>query len=468
MNDHKPLRFARWLHIGLFVLVFAFMFVFCLFFNRTTISNYDKDLKKFPEFSVESLLSGDYTSEITLYFSDTIHDRDRFIDNNARIRQFYGFTEEEEHFQVKPGGPDIPDFEDFEDFEQPDFSDDPSEPDTSDASSIPEESSQDSSSEDPNGETSQKPEPPVGGDVELAANVLIMNLNGLPRAMELFYGNTKNAAKYAETLNAFASTLDPDVNVYSMVIPKQCAYYLQYAKNEKYAKLAPRTTDNLAAISGALSSRVKEVDVYGALLPHTHEDIYFRTDHHWTALGAYYGAQSFAQAAGVTFDGLDSYTKNVRPGYVGTMYNYTNKDPRILNNPEDFVTYIPSRAYTASYYTHDMQFKMEESLFFHFSASKRSAWYSTFIHGDSYAVHVVSDSCKNGRRLLLVKDSYGNPLPAYLLASFEEIVVVDARKYQPALRGVMEQYGITDVLFAECAYSAVGAEYIRNLIRLTQ
>ena len=64
---------------------------------------------------------------------------------------------------------------------------------------------------------------------------------------------------------------------------------------------------------------------------------------------------------------------------------------------------------------------------------------------------------------MIVKDSYGNALVPYLIDSFEEIYVVDARKFQIHLDIFTEQQGITDVLFAECTYSAVGKSYILDL-----
>ena len=91
----------------------------------------------------------------------------------------------------------------------------------------------------------------------------------------------------------------------------------------------------------------------------------------------------------------------------------------------------------------------------------------TFLGGDNYAVHIESNGCNNGRKLLIVKDSYGNPLASYFLNSFEEIYVVDARYFSLSLSGLVESRGITDVLFAESQHSAV-SEYSNNIIALTK
>ena len=83
----------------LIALTFAFMFVFCIFFPRTTQSDYST-LYEWPEFSIEALKSGEYFKGITNYFSDTICLRDRFIDIETRIRSIYGIAPEEEVIDV--------------------------------------------------------------------------------------------------------------------------------------------------------------------------------------------------------------------------------------------------------------------------------------------------------------------------------------------------------------------------------
>ncbi|MDL2287660.1 hypothetical protein LJB90_03780, partial [Eubacteriales bacterium OttesenSCG-928-G02] len=183
----------------------------------------------------------------------------------------------------------------------------------------------------------------------------------------------------------------------------------------------------------------------------------FRTDHHWSALGAYYAAEEFAKVAGVPFADLSTYTKNVRPGYVGTMYAYTDKSPILLNNPEDFITYEADKStYTAKYYNHSFENGIERGLFWTFADKYRSQWYLTFLNGDAYSVHIKSNVCNNGRKVLLIKDSYGNAIPPYLLSSFEDIYVVDVRKYEKNIITFIKDQGVTDVLFAMSAFTVTG------------
>ncbi len=439
------LRLAKMFLALVLILIFVFMFVFTVFFERTTESDYST-LKPLPEFSLEELKSGKYTSGIVGYFTDTVPGRDRFVDINSKLKGLYGIFEDE--IVV---GPDIPD----DSLEQPDWEPEESTPpETSDEDSRDETSDPDTEqSEDIDGIEPDK-DPPV----ELSGSIVIIGTRG----MEIFYGNLKNGVVFAETLNYFADNVDPGVNVYSMVIPKASAYYL--GQSQKYSHLADRCFDNMQNIHSNLSDKVKIVDVYDILKEHAKEEIFFRTDHHWTALGGYYATKVFAKEAGVPFTDLSQYEEIRRPGYVGTLYKYSDYNQKLLNNPEDMVSYIPPSTYKATFYDHSLQNpRVKDSMFWSIPEDKKSSWYSTFLNGDKFATKVESDSCKNGRTLLLVKDSYGNVLAPYLVDSFQTIYIVDARDFRLNLFDTVLALGVTDVLFAEVAFSAVGGNYINKL-----
>ncbi len=449
---------------------FAFMFAFSVFFPRTTTSDYSI-LYEWPEFSVESLLSGKYFNGITKYFTDTINSRDKFVDFEASIRSLYGVTEENQVIQNNGGESD------------PDENAESDIANTSNNQSNTNSSTMDNSTDNGYGESSniiegsqfEKPDNDTSSDTtsenvpnngetikgEISNDILIAGT----RAMEIFYGNKSRAVIFANVIDTFAESLDASVNVYSMVIPKASAYYI--GQVEGYQHLASRNKDNIDAISNTTGNRVVDVDIYNTLGLHANEPIYLRTDHHWSALGAFYASTVFAEKAGVSYSPLESYTEVSRQGYLGTMYKYTNYSPILKNNPEDFLVYYPDADYTVTYYSSsDLQSKPRShdgGFFWEISDEQRSSWYSTFIRGDSYSVKAVSNECKNGRKLLIVKDSYGNALAPYMLEGFEEIYIVDARKYTRSLKETISAYGITDVLFAECTFSAVSENYINSL-----
>lgn len=469
--------------------VFVFMFCFSVLFPRTTVSD-NSTLKEKPTLSADALLSGEYFSDLTAWFTDTVCMRDSFVDINSIFRSLFGFTPEEQIFirddLTFAPDPDVTDepiwTPEFPDIGNEQTGEDisventtaPIPPDSATGEdtgiSPPDNSAGEDSTATPP-ETTTKPIPPETTLEEITqapvpeeiVNSLVILGN---RALEIYYGNPAGAIKFANALNAFADKVGDGVNVYSMVIPKACAYYLQDSKT--YGKYAGKTLEDLEVFRNNYDSNVIEVNIYDTLYAHKNENIYFRTDHHWTALGAYYAAEKFAEVAGVDFVPLSSYTRTERPGFVGSLYKYTNNSATLLNNPDTLETYVPSAGYRAVFYNTKLAGGFERNnLFWGVPDQYRSSWYMTFLGGDNYAVQINSDVCNNGRKLLIVKDSYGNTLPSYFINSFEEIYVVDARYFEVGLSSLVESKGITDVLFAESQHSAVSA-YSNNIIALTK
>ena len=441
--------------------VFAFMFVFSVCLSRTTESDYSI-LKDWPTFSFESFFSGEYISDVMYCFTDTIHARDRFIDFEAKISDLYGLKEKQEVIVLYDENENSNDDKDTsissdsssEQFDESQNTD----------SSNPIENSQEASSESSNESATDESEPAEKVNPELSGSVTIVGT----RALEIYSSNEIMASRYAEILNNFAASLDSSVNVYSMVIPKASAYYLELANG--YESRIYDNKKDIDKISETFNGRVIDVNVYNILGLHANEEIYFRTDHHWTSKGAYYASSILASKAGVGFADLSTYREERREGYIGTMYKFSNYSTTLLNNPEDFVTYYPNANYTVTYYDRSdlttAPYVHKSGFFWRVGDNAKSSWYLTYINGDAYSVKAVSENCKNGRKLLIVKDSYGNAIAPYLLDSFEEIYIVDGRFYERNLKETINENGITDVLFAECTFSATSGEYQKYLKEL--
>ena len=271
------------------------------------------------------------------------------------------------------------------------------------------------------------------------------------RAMEPFSGTTARAAEYARVVNSYKAAFGDSVAVYCMPVPTAVEFYCPDTVREKTRRERPV----LDAMFNSLAADVVPVDIYDVLKEHSGENIYSRTDHHWAPLGAYYAAMKFAAAAEVPFVDLSTYDKKIVRNYVGSMYTFT-KDIAVKNSPEDFVYYVPRGV---DYSTTFINYKLgrnnkvigesepqEHDFFIKYPDGSRGA-YCTFMGGDSRTVKVVT-GVKNGRRLMVLKDSYGNAVPGYLFHSFEEIHVLDFRYFTKSVRAYVKDNEITDVLFA--------------------
>ena len=280
--------------------------------------------------------------------------------------------------------------------------------------------------------------------------ILVVGGGDSIRAMEPFSGPDANLVRYAETVNAYSRALGDSVTVYCMPIPTQVAFYCPEDAEQYTQEQAPA----IRRIFSALEPQIVPVDIFPVLGEHASEPIYLRTDHHWAPLGAYYAAQEFALAAVVPFHTLDDFEVHEIPDFVGTMYGFSG-DIRVKRAPETFIYYTPKDVSVETYYTN---YKLDrrrkniisasaESSGNFFIPAKGVATYCTFMGGDNKLTRVETRT-GNGRRLAILKDSYGNALPAYLFNSFEQIHIIDCRYFPLNIIDYLRGNGITDVLFA--------------------
>lgn len=428
------------IHIAVLSLCFLSVFFFLMLGKRSTVSLVEKrELAKLPVFTVSSFMNGEYAAGLSEYYNDTVPFRDSFKGLVSDILSlsgvsYAGATIKGDITKALEDDGDVPEsMLPFSFVEETEYSDPP----VSDADAKTEPATEP--------ETKPKQDDDDGDDDGiLTEGILILKKRGF----NLFGGSFKNGKLYAEYVNAYHSDL-PDVSVYSLVAPTSQTFYLPKRYADKYGS----EPDNFANIRQYLKG-VTEIDAYSALLAHQNEDLYFRTDHHWTALGAYYAAQEFAKKANVPFQDLSAYEQEVREGFVGSFYSFTD-EAVFKNNPDDFVFYRPKNEYETNYYSTAFKFDHEGPLLV---KAYGSALYCTYMGSDSCVVHIKTD-CKNGRTLFVMKDSYGNALIPFLTGSFENIFVVDMRYFELNAVQFMKEHGVTDLLFAMCSFSAVGSNF---------
>ncbi len=323
------------------------------------------------------------------------------------------------------------------------------------ASSAPTgESSMGTSSQEESSASSETQTPPADPDAdpnkgEMSDKVFVL---GDGRGIVCFYGTNDGAERYAGTLNQYKEKLGDSVKVYSLVSPTAGTYYMpdiykkaQSVSDEK--KVIAHINENLTGVIG--------VDVCQTLEDHKDEHIFSKTDHHWQQLGAYYAAEQFAKAADVPFKDLSEYEKVVMEGYVGTLYGYSGENPKIRDNPEEFVYYIPPVQTTVTEYpVTDPGAETTVPLLTNVEGWNNSSWYAVFGRDD--VVRHIQTETKNGRKLMVIKDSYGNALIPNLTGSFEDIWVADMRYFQGSVTEFIKEKGVTDLLFTMNSFSAVG------------
>ncbi len=207
-------------------------------------------------------------------------------------------------------------------------------------------------------------------------------------------------------------------------------------------------TDKLPAFANVVSYReicqklsgggVETIDILEAMKNHSAESIYYRTDHHWTSLGAYYAYCEWAKSCKIVPISKDEWAKETLcSNFYGTTWNkvqlptipaeeitawYINKQHQVSYNDG---AYITDSIYEKSYLEKDDQ-------------------YGVFLNSNQ-AKTVIQGDGKEGK-LLLIKDSYGNCFAQFAIEEYAEVHVIDLRFFREDVAAYAEENGITDVL----------------------
>lgn len=294
------------------------------------------------------------------------------------------------------------------------------------------------------------PIPDNGEDGYLSEGIYIWN----DMAFELFYGYDESAEPYAQAIEGIAEKL-PEINVYNMVAPNHSEFGLPQRLRDPLGCGSQR--QNTASIYSSYE-RTIPVDIYDIFNQHKEEYLYFNTDTHWTALGAYYAYVKFCETAGLAPAPLESFSKSTVEGYHGYLYEMTGEDC-LYENADHIDLYEPAFDYTAALSYDGWDFTELSGV----NSEDSSMGYTMFLWGDNPCIRLENHVMPTGRRLLLVKESYGNAMGAFVAASFGQVYVVDFRKFQGDLAAFCEEWGITDVLFLNSTMAANTYDRVADL-----
>lgn len=225
------------------------------------------------------------------------------------------------------------------------------------------------------------------------------------------------------------------VPVYFGLIPTAAATW-----GDKLPAGAP-TADELSIIQQLyFSTGAQTLDLAEALAAHREEAIYYRTDHHWTSLGAFYGANALLEAMGLEPLVLSDYEKTtVSQDFYGTIFS--SSGVRWVP-PDQIDTYVPGEGVTVTSYFDGNP--TPGSLYVDSFLEKKDK-YSYFLGGNQ-PLCVIETDHTDAPRVLVVRDSYSDSLAPFLTERFSEIHLFDLRYNLTSLRGYVEEHSIDSVV----------------------
>lgn len=283
-------------------------------------------------------------------------------------------------------------------------------------------------------------------NAKLDESLLIWNNS----AFELFYGSEDSATSYANAINGYANSLGASVTVYNMVVPNHTEIGLPERLKSGNGYSTNPQANNINTIYSKLNSNITPINCYNNLSKHCNEYIYFNTDHHWTALGSYYAYEAFATATGQDVLSLSDCTENKIENFTGSFMNMVSD----TNLETDTVSYwtFPYEATMNMATEADGDLDFYSSVYFERETGGSNA-YGVFIFGDN-PISILKSNRETGKKIAVVKESYGNAFVPYLTYNYDEVHVIDFRYWTGNLPEYCSENGIDEVLFINGIMSA--------------
>ncbi|MCH5268377.1 MAG: hypothetical protein J1E62_08545 [Lachnospiraceae bacterium] len=251
------------------------------------------------------------------------------------------------------------------------------------------------------------------------------------------------AGTYAKAINKAGSLFDKDVKVYDVLIPTGVGVTLPDNKMDKVN--SSHQGESIEKLESKIKSPVETISLYDILMTHRTEYIFFRTDHHWTARGAYYGYRKICEVTGRTPHELSEYPKKKFGSFIGTYYGDTNGNKKLRK--DSVVAYYPLGEQISMTYRTDSGKTTEGSVIVDSSNFGISGKYLAFMAGDNSYSLITNKEVEDGSVCVVVKESYGNALVPYMADHYSEIYVVDYRYYKGKLSKLVKEKKAKEVFF---------------------
>ena len=430
MNNNKPSNGWK-LALPFFLTLAVLTVVSFIIPLRPTQSQMEKrNLAAFPEFSMEAITSGSYFDDITTWFSDTFPGRESWLTLSSGIQSLHGSSD------VAFAG-DFPVSEEV--------------PEEIILATFPTEAEETPDAADvaPTEETTEPTEAGWGGvdagegaEIELGGGAIIQIGDSAFNAVGFspVYSN-----QYAQTLSKFADyAAQKGVRTISAPAPTAVGVLIEPDYLEKL-----RCSDQHATIQyfhDLMSENVIKVDTFAALVEHNDEYIYFRTDHHWTGLGAYYAYTAICEAAGFDVVPLEDFEEWDQGEFEGSLYWKAPK-PRKLKL-DNVIAYVPPGD-IETLVTTGTSGGIVAPLLADMTQRAINTKYLTFLGTDYALTTVTNNSIPDGPTCIVIKDSFGNALVPFLTQCYHKIYAIDYRKFQgSSLKFLIDSYEVDDVIFA--------------------
>ena len=393
-------------------------FLGLLFFARPKTSEKEKrSLAKYPSFTMKTFLNGEYFSDVSTWYSDTYPFRDALVSADQKLKGLYGIESKTMMVGEEKRADEIPDINDNTEAVTETTTAATTEAATGDTEA--------GATTEATTEKVREVDPPdsKGMDEEIQ-NQIQQNLyvKG-DAAYSVYYFGKENCTNYVAALNNVAAELKGQTTVYNILVPNNSGVMLS---EDELSKLAGSDQEQAIDYYYSIESDdVKTVDTIKTLREHNDEYLYFRTDHHWTQLAAYYVYQNFCKVKGIEAHDLSYYDKKEFKNFLGTFYS-TLGNSNMEANPDTVDAYVPKGTNDMTFWDTDGK-EWNWNVIYDVDSWASSSKYMTFIGGDRPMEVIENPQIKDGSSCVVLKESYGNCFVPFLVDHYQTVYVLDYR-----------------------------------------
>ncbi len=417
-----------------------------LFANRTPAlsEQENRTLSGMPRFSWEAMKNGEISESFESFLTDQFFLRSAVVDGANTVKHLFSALTVDELLNVDGEEVFVPDNQVAKEPE---------------AVASAEEATQ-TAEQEPTQQTQTNAPAVAAGD---SASIWLNHKDGSKTA--LFTYDKTDLEKAASVLNRYAALLPVGGKLHVMLAPRaQTANKLALHLDSE----SGWTSEVEASLQSLVSKNVVVHSAYDILQNDMlgGDYLYFRTDHHWTARGAYLIADSMLKSDGYQTVPLADYKEKTIEGYLGSIYLHGRnaKLKELVDTIEVFYPLLPAQSFRVS-----NAYKKNELPVI----DETQTNYLVFLGGTVGPYRVLDGGYHTGRTMLMVCDSFGNSIAPFFLPYYDDVYMVDFRdEYytRDEARGSVKDYvrrlGIDDIYIVLSESNGVGSLYLNQLMAM--
>lgn len=377
-----------------FVIIFTVAVLNMVFMNSSGFSRREnRELAGFPEFSQGGFVSGDYFESIDSYISDHFVRRDELVDVSSKIREAMSKNGVKRFINN-----------------------------------------------------------------EKIKNISVLSLDGEKSAVVkyndnvyfVFDGNKAQINRYTKAVNFMSYNFEENVDISVMLVPTA----LEFVQDSSELFGISSQRDMIDRAERTLNDNIVFADVYDTMKEHADEYIYFRTDHHWTPMGAYYSYRRFADMNGYA---PTDCRLEISGEFCGSFADFTNSAK--VRSLSDMMSI---QKIEAEYWCHGGKSGESDAVLMADMYPEEFDGYKRILGGDTGYIRIETMN-KTDDRLLVIKDSYANALIPYLTEHYNRIIMIDPRYFEGDIYATAKKEKITDVLIVNNTETISDVGFIEKL-----